>query len=127
MSLQRRTPLKRNPVGRKKVNATTKADVAFSRIVRGSLDGKCWAYGHRFGCEGYIQCCHIISRRYRAIRWAAENAVPMCSAHHVYFTHHPLEWEDYIGPVTWAELRHRALNDPPEKAADALKRLQLIG
>lgn len=51
----------------------------------------------------------------------------MCSAHHVYFTHHPLEWQDYIGPATWQELHDRALNDPPEKAADALARLGVEG
>lgn len=117
--------LARSPIKRKSPNATAKADVAFSRIVRGSLGGRCWASGERFDCAGYIQCCHIISRRYRALRWAAENAVPMCSAHHVYFTNHPLEWEDYCRErgVDWNNLRYMALNDPPEKASDALARL----
>jgi hypothetical protein len=119
--------LKRSPIKRGKTNATTKADVEFARIVRGRLGGACFAAGEQLDCSGYIQCCHVISRRYRATRWLNSNAVPMCAAHHMFFTHHPLEWRDFIEaklPGMWDELREIALNSPPEKAADALVRLR---
>ncbi len=111
-----------------KTTDTSRADTLFSRHIRGMYDGMCWAMGHKFDCSGYIQCCHIISRRYRALRWAEANARPMCSAHHLYFTHHPLEWEDYCRErgIDWNNLRYMALHDPPEKAADALARLKEI-
>jgi hypothetical protein len=109
-----------------KTSALAKADTLFSRSVRGKLGGRCYAEGQMFECKGYIQCCHIISRRYRAVRWIEENAEPMCAAHHLWYTHHPLEWQDFIGEDRWEDLRYRALNDPPERAVDALERLKAI-
>lgn len=127
MSALKRSELKRKPMKRRSPNATVKADVEYSRIIRAS--GQCDAAGVDFDCAGYIQCAHIISRRYRATRWSIDpdNAIPLCSAHHVYWTHHPLEWEDYIRatyPGLWEELRSMALHGKPEKAADALARLK---
>lgn len=120
-------PMKRSPKKRKSPTDMAKADVEFSRQIRGSLGGACFAAGERFECGGYIQCCHIISRRYRAIRWDESNARPMCSAHHVWYTHHPLEWEAFIEaalPGLWDTLRHKALFGVPEKPKDALERLR---
>jgi hypothetical protein len=91
------------------------ADKLFSEFVREQASG-CWAFGERLLCNGALQCCHIMSRRYRAIRWDyPANAVAMCGAHHTYYTHHPLEWEDLCRRqgVEWDLLRARALNDRP--------------
>jgi hypothetical protein len=55
----------------------------------------------------------------------------------MYFTLRPAEWAEWcedrlfgaggvnVDPAwMYEELRHRALNDPPEKAVDALERLK---
>ncbi len=76
-----------------------------------------------FDCNGYLQCAHVVSRRYRATRWVKENAVALCAAHHLYWTHHPLEWMDVMGS-RFEEMRHLALNGTPEKARDAVQRLK---
>lgn len=112
---------------RKRMNATKRADELFSNLIRARAIG-CWAVGHRRECSMSLQCCHIISRRYRGIRWDERNAVAMCGAHHTYFTHHPLEWEDYakMRGVKWDQLRRLALYGTPEKAVDALARLKSL-
>ena len=100
------------------------ADKLFSQQVRAR--GICQAAGFRFECSMQLQCAHIISRRYKAVRWVEENALSLCGAHHIWFTHHPLEWEDFCrrAGIDWNNLRYLALHDPPEKPADALKRLR---
>lgn len=126
MTLTRSTPLKRKPM-RKKPSPMAAADKLFSQLVRER--GYCAAGGERFDCAGNLQCCHVVSRRYRAIRWDLSNAIPMCAAHHIYFTHHPLEWETWWDgqmPGFLASLKYRALNDPPEKPAEALARLRTM-
>jgi hypothetical protein len=88
----------------------------FSLRVRASLGGACWAQGRsRPLCQGELQCAHIMSRRYRALRWSYDNAVPLCGAHHTFFTHRPAEWEESCRNwgVDWDDLRRRAINDPP--------------
>ena len=68
-------------------------------------------------CSGPLQCAHVVSRAYRAVRWDRENAFCICAAHHVFYTHRPLEWEafvlDCIGPDTYADLKRRALAEYP--------------
>ena len=128
----KRTQFKRKPIGtaaqRKKPNATARADVEFSRQIRGAANGKCWAEGKTdFACNGYMQCCHVVSRRYRAIRWYAGNAVAMCAAHHRYYTSAVLEWQEVVGESTWQTLRRMALHGPAEKAVDAIERLKAMG
>ncbi len=139
------------PLKRKSPNATAKADVLFSRLVR-DRDHMCV----RCGTVNNLQCAHIWSRRYRALRWRFENAITLCSGCHMYFTLRPAEWAEWCEarwfaedetflrngghtsrrfnfpldrpglPTAWTyhALRVRALNDPPEKAADALQRLK---
>jgi len=99
-----------------------RADDLFSAWIRAY--GVCWAQGYR-DCAGRLQCAHIFSRRYRALRWREENARCLCAGHHLYFTHRPAEWEQFCRDrgVDWDGLRHRALNDPPEKLADAIARM----
>ncbi len=136
------------PLKRKSPNATAKADVLFSRLVR-DRDQMCV----RCGTVNNLQCAHIWSRRYRALRWRFENAVTLCSGCHMYFTLRPAEWAEWCegqrfgeeglttGKIrmvqampeyaeelgwTYQQLRFRALNDPPEKAVDALARLKAV-
>jgi hypothetical protein len=54
---------------RKRMASTKKADALFSKAVRSR--GKCEMAGlfPKIKCNGVLQCAHIISRRYRAIRW----------------------------------------------------------
>jgi hypothetical protein len=83
--------------------------VAGARVPGGRL------LGSRPLCQGELQCAHIMSRRYRALRWSYDNAVPLCGAHHTFFTHRPAEWEESCRNwgVDWDDLRRRAINDPP--------------
>ena len=83
------------------------ADKLFSLIVR--------AVGQCAECfEGKaLQCAHIVSRSYRSVRWSFDNAVALCAGCHVYYTHHPLEWERFVtermGAADFASLKARAL------------------
>lgn len=109
-----------------KTQAVKKADALFSKEVRSV--GYCEAQIYPpVKCNGNLQCCHIRSRRYRAVRWLRENAVCMCAAHHLYFTHHPLEWEEFAqalrGPMRFDRLREMALNNPPMDPFDVIERL----
>jgi hypothetical protein len=145
VSLQaRKTPLKRTAIKRKKTNATTKADVLFSRLVR-DRDHACVNCGITNG----LQCAHVWSRRYYSLRWKFENAVTLCSGPgttgcHFKYTLSPAAWAEWCeervfsasgaytehgshlspGEFTYHDLRMRALYDPPEKAVDALARLK---
>jgi hypothetical protein len=79
-------------------------------------------YGH----SPRLQCAHIISRRYLATRWDPQNAVALCSSHHVFYTHRPLEWVDWAnanGFVSYEELRYRALNYPVPDLGEVLATL----
>jgi len=103
------------------------ADALFAKATREACDGRCWAEGAAgVKCNGKIQCAHLISRRYLAIRWDEANAMPLCAAHHTYFTLHPLEWEEFCrsAGVDWDDLRRRALNDPPMDPETVVKRYQ---
>ena len=101
---------------KKRMNATKRADALFSAAVRSR--GVCeiaeWGLAGP-PCSGALQCCHIISRRYRAIRWDEDNALCGCQAHHTYYTHRPLEWEEAcrVNGIDWDRLRDIALNGKP--------------
>lgn len=99
---------------RKRKANLRRCDAVFSKLVR--RVGKCEAqevWPHE--CAGPLQCAHILSRQYRAIRWDTANAVCLCAGAHVRFTHRPLEWErlvlDMIGPDALEDLKRRALAD----------------
>jgi 5-methylcytosine-specific restriction endonuclease McrA len=70
-------------------------------------DGKCV----RCGATEKLQCCHVLSRRYRLTRWDPDNAVTMCQADHVWQTHHPLEGDEFFESIgiDLHALRMRAL------------------
>lgn len=93
-----------------------RCDAVFSKLVRAI--GYCEAgpiFGNRSGpyCSGPLQCAHIVSRSYRALRWDKDNAMCLCAAHHMYFTHRPIEWElfcvDELGQDAYDDLKRRAL------------------
>lgn len=93
----------------KKTKRTTlrnKADKLFSLAIRSV--GKCANCG---GTEN-LQCAHVISRSYWPTRWDEDNAVCLDARCHIYFTHRPLEWEDWVndhlGKDKRLELKQRA-------------------
>jgi len=100
-------------VDAKRCCAKHAADRLFARHVRES--GPCIAAGFRFPCGGIMECAHIITRARLAIRWDEQNAVPLCSGHHVWFTHNPDAWRAFVADqgIDYDELHRRAFNDPP--------------
>lgn len=94
-------------MAKKKTNYMGQADRLFSQFIR-TRDGMCY----RCGTTENLQCAHIISRSYKTIRTHPLNAIALCRSCHVYFTHRPLEWQDWIEerfPGIWQQMRDRAL------------------
>lgn len=110
---------------KKRMSATKRADAAFSKLIRSRGICELAPMRPETKCSGALQCCHIISRRYRAIRWDERNALAGCQGHHTFFTHRPLEWEQACraAGIDWNDLRYLALNDPAEHPEAALERL----
>ncbi len=107
----RRKPLKRSRPRRKRKGGPAalarEADRLWSLLVRAR--GSCEACGETERLQG----AHGFSRRYRAIRWLPINGFALCAKDHVYYTHRPLEWEDFLriawGDAVFDELRVQAL------------------
>ena len=82
-------------------------DKWFSVIVR--AEGRC----RRCGTTEGLQCAHIVSRRYSGTRFSRDNAMCLCARCHMYFTHRPLEWDEYVtslmGESAYADLKRRAI------------------
>lgn len=104
-----------------RTHATARADKLMGDFVK-ARDGGCVARGKH---AGPIQWAHIVSRRYRAVRWDPNNAVALCAGHHMYFTPRPLEWDTWvtahIGAEAYADLRRRALDDAPTDPGDVIR------
>ena len=85
--------------------------------------GRC----ERCGKRDYLQTAHIISRRYRQVRWDLNNALCLDRNCHVYFTSHPIEFENYIiskiGQEAYNILRKKALE---YKKLDYIKILERL-
>ena len=45
---------------------------------------------------GGHQCAHGFSRRYQTVRWNETNAWCLCAGCHTFYTHHPIEWDDWL-------------------------------
>jgi hypothetical protein len=108
--------------------ATAKADRLYSLKVREVGYCQLAAWFPAITCNGNLQCCHVISRRYKAVRWSLDNAVAGCAAHHLYGTHHPLEWIDAAEnrpEIAYDELRHRALHSPPMDPFEVITTLEV--
>ncbi len=86
-----------------------KADKLFSLRVRSA--GACVSM--RDGHAGPLQCAHGFSRRYQGTRWDFRNAFCLCAGCHVYFTHRPLEWDEWMRyrmGFAYESVRLKALN-----------------
>ncbi len=81
----------------------------FSRLVRSI--GMCES--GRLDHAGPLQCAHGFSRRYRAVRWDRRNAWCLCAGCHMFFTHHPIEWDEWMhrqmGDALYSQIRSLAL------------------
>lgn len=108
-------PLKRQPKPQRRIRRQSKrkaklhdADKLFSQFIRTRDGWACRACGSPFN----PQCAHIVSRRYRAVRWTPENAVTLCQRDHMRWTHDPLGWEAWVEerfPGRLAILKARAM------------------
>ena len=100
-------------MSKKRQDYMHQCDLVFSKIIRAR--GVCEAGPE--GCKGNLQCAHGFSRSYRAIRCDERNAFCLCAHHHVFFTHRPLEWDQWLhktwGEVRYYSLRSRALGNKP--------------
>lgn len=111
-----------------KTHSHQEADRLFSLAVRSV--GVC-QIATQTPCRGSLQCCHLISRRYHAVRWDRRNAVAGCAAHHQYWTAHPLEWDHFCATLfvtvgRWDALKHVALFSDPPDLADVLQELRAV-
>jgi len=96
----------------KRANFMKQADQHFSKYIR-HRDQTCQANTTENCTETtQLQCAHIISRSYKPIRTNPANAVALCASCHVYYTHRPLEWEDWcsrrFGALYMARLKTQA-------------------
>jgi hypothetical protein len=76
--------------------AKAKCDTTFSLIIRSI--GEC---ENCYKTE-YLQCAHIISRRYSNTRTDLRNAFCLCAGCHRRYTDHPREFSRFI-TNTWAQ------------------------
>lgn len=100
-------------MSKRRQNFMHKSDKLFSRLVR-ERDQTCQAAGtDMVECKGNLQAAHIHSRSYKSIRTNFENCLALCAAHHTFYTHRPLEWEQWVranlGDARWDDLRALAL------------------
>jgi hypothetical protein len=106
-----------------KTHAATRADRLFSRYIR-ARDGRCVECGK----TDSLQCAHLVSRRYHAVRWDERNAVALCQGCHVYYTHRPLEWDAWcgtrLGSGVWWDIRNKAMHGPSPDLADVIAGLE---
>ena len=90
-----------------------KADQLFSKIIRSR--GEC----EKCGSTDYLQCAHIVSRRYSATRCDTANALCLCAKCHRYFTDNPVEWAQWVamgeGLYKYLRLKEKALEGTHRK------------
>jgi hypothetical protein len=88
-----------------------KADALWSRLIR-ARDGACRRCG-RQPDEIILQAAHVISRRYKAIRWDERNGVALCVGCHHFAHMQPVEWDwavqELIGVDVYQALRKEAI------------------
>lgn len=115
---------KKKPKTPTKTQQLRKADALFSQFIRSR--GRC----ENCNSTEFLQCAHGFSRRYRSVRWEPAQCWALCRACHVYFTHRPLEWDEWmrqkLGPALYERIRLRALNDPNPDVADVIARLSTV-
>lgn len=93
------------PVARAK-GAKGKCDAIYSKIIRSV------AHCEHCGSTDFLQCAHVVSRRYSATRTDLSNAFCLCAGCHRRFTDWPLEFNKFvekkIGLEAYEELKHKA-------------------
>jgi len=115
---------KRKTPQQKRSALTKKADILFSKVIR--LRDK-WC--QECGTPNDLQCAHIWPRRtYFSVRFEEMNAVALCAAHHLFFTHRPAHWykwvEGYLGKRDNVLLREQALFGASPSYDEIIPRLQ---
>ena len=107
--LSRKSPMKKTAKKKPKKKAPSKTS------LRNKADKLCRAWFHaaeecvackeviitgvpgaRLFCSGNLEWCHLVSRSVGVLRHHPLNAIPMCSAHHRYFTQRPLEFWEFV-------------------------------
>lgn len=90
----------------------TKADKLWSLAIR-QRDGSCRRCG-RTKPEVILHAAHVISRRYKAIRWDLRNGICLCMGCHHWAHKQPVEFDwwvqELIGKELYESLRTEALN-----------------
>lgn len=88
---------------------TQEVDRLWSEIVKIKAGYRC----EETNATDNLQSAHIIRRNYRNVRWDLENGICLVNKRHVWYTHHPLEWENFIkaykGKAYYEKLRAKAL------------------
>lgn len=88
-----------------------KADKLWSQMIR-ERDGKCRRCGKE-PPEVILQAAHVISRRYKAIRWDLRNGIGLCIGCHHWAHKQPVEFDwwvqELLGKETYESLRQEAL------------------
>lgn len=93
--------IRRKPINRgKKTSKRRKSRLAlrkecdrrFALAIKQRDNWQCVICGRTTG----VQCAHIISRRYGSVRFLLGNAVTLCAQHHMFYTHRPLEWDEWV-------------------------------
>ena len=75
-------------------------DAIFSDCIRAARNC-CEAHGEEMyqgnkQCGGGLECAHIHSRRYQIVRHDPLNVVSLCSAHHRWYTDHPVFFSEWL-------------------------------
>ena len=111
--LSRKTPLKAKSPMKKTAKKKPKKKAPSKTSLRNKADKLCRAWFHAaeecvackvpisqapacFSCGGNLEWCHLVSRSVGVLRHHPLNAIPMCSAHHRYFTQRPLEFWEFV-------------------------------
>lgn len=91
--VSRRRVVKKKPKTRQKTRTQlrNRCDSVCSKIVR-LRDGRC----QQCGGTTALQWSHHVSRRYLYTRYWMENACAHCARCHLFFTHRPVQHEEFI-------------------------------
>jgi hypothetical protein len=97
------------------------ADLMMGDAVKAE-EGRC----RKCGSQRDLQWAHVIRRSYLAVRWDRANSMALCAADHLYFTHRPLEWEQWCrdNEVPYDSLRMVALGGEPMDPMAVIERLR---
>jgi hypothetical protein len=114
---------KRKSPQQKRTTLRNKADSLWSQIIR-ARDGACV----RCGKTEILEAAHVWGRRYMGTRFDELNGVALDKGCHVYFTHNPFEWYEFmeqrLGKREWVLLRERALFGAKPQYDEIIPRLQ---